>query len=93
MKMTGEKKQTKKSLGQEILTLKEQVKEIEPLKEKVFELLEIVNNLKIKENNLSERFPAKEILQEAINCYICGNIFATKKEFKNAHARHGSSKN
>jgi hypothetical protein len=45
MKMTGEKKKTKKSLGQEILILKEKVKEIEPLKQRVFELLEIVNYL------------------------------------------------
>ena len=73
---------TKKSLGQEILILKEQVKEIEPLKQRVFELLEIVNNLKIKENNMSERFQAKEILQEAINCNICGKKFATKKKLK-----------
>ena len=70
---------TKKSLGQEILILKEQVKEIEPLKQRVFELLEIVNNLKNKENSMSERCPAKEILQEAINCNICGGKFSTKR--------------
>ena len=51
MKMTGEKKQTMKSLGQEILLLKEQVKEIEPLRQRVFELLETVKNLKNKEIN------------------------------------------
>ena len=50
MKMTGDQKQTIKSLGQEILILKEQVQEIEPLKTRVFELLEIVKNLKITEN-------------------------------------------
>ena len=49
--MTGEKKQTMKSLSQEILFLKEQVKEIDPLKQKVSELLEMIKNLNIKEND------------------------------------------
>ena len=81
MKMTDEKKQTKKSLGQEILILKEQVKKIEPLEQRVFELLELVKNLKTKENK-SEGSSAKEIQQETTNCNKCGKAFATKKKFK-----------
>ena len=54
MKMTGEKKQTMKSLGQEFLLLKEQVKKIEPLRQRVFELLETVKDLKSKEINTEE---------------------------------------
>ena len=70
MKMTGEKKQTMKSLSQEILILKEQVKEIDPLKQKVLELLEMIKNLNIKEND-EERTSVKEIAQVSIKCNIC----------------------
>ena len=70
MKMTGEKKQTMKSLSQEILILKEQVKEIDPLKQKELELLEIFKNLNIKEN-YEKRTSVKEIAQVSIKCNIC----------------------
>ena len=81
MKMTGEKKQTMKSLSQEILILKEQVKEIDPLKQKVLELLEMIKNLNIKENYEVRTF-VKEIAQVAIKCKICERDFATKKILK-----------
>ena len=60
--MDGEKKLSMKSLYQEILTLKEQVKEIEPLKLKVIELQETVKNLKNNRNNKkdNEETPAEK---------------------------------
>ena len=81
MKMTGEKKQTMKSLSQEILILKEQVKEIDPLKQKVLELLEMIKNLNIKEND-TDINSVKEILQIANKCDICERAFTTKKKLK-----------
>ena len=81
MKMTGEKKQTMKSLSQEILILKEQVKEIDTLKQKVLELLEMIKNLNFKEND-EERNSVEEIQQVAIKCNICERTFATKKKLK-----------
>ena len=81
MKMTGEKKQTMKSLSQEILILKEQVKEIDPLKQKVLELLEMIKNLNFKESD-EERNSVEEIQQVAIKCNICERAFATKKKLK-----------
>ena len=81
MKMTGEKKQTVKSLSQEILILKEQVKEIDLLKQKVLELLEIIKNLNIKEND-TEINSLKEIPQVVIKCNIYARAFATKKKLK-----------
>ena len=46
--MVGEKKETVKSLSQEILILKEQVKQIDPLKQKLLDILKVVENLKKK---------------------------------------------
>ena len=81
MKMTGEKKQTMKSLSQEILFLKEQVKEIDPLKQKVSELLEMIKNLNIKEND-TDINSVKEIVHIANKCDICERSFTTKKKLK-----------
>ena len=81
MKMTGEKKQTMKSLSQEILILKEQVKEIDPLKQKVLELIEMIKNLNIKENN-EERNSFQEIPQVVIKCKLCEIAFETKTKLK-----------
>ena len=68
--MGGEKKQSIKSLHQEILILKEQVKEIEPLKQKVVELQKTVQNLNNGRNVTKETSDNIENM-----CKKCGIVF------------------
>ena len=80
-KMVGEKKETVKSLSQEILILKEQVKQIDPLKQKLLDILKVVENLK-KRNDITEVASDKENQQDRIRCNKCEITFASKKKAK-----------
>ena len=79
--MVGEKKETVKSLSQEILILKEQVKQIDPLKQKLLDILKVVENLK-KRNDITEVASDKESQQDRIICNKCEITFASKKKAK-----------
>ena len=79
--MTGEKKQTIKSLSQELCILKEQVKEIDLLKLQLVELEKIIKNLKINKD-LTEEPPIRENLKEPIKCNRCEKSFNLKKKLK-----------
>ena len=70
----------KRSLSQEILALKEQVKQIDPLKQKIIEILVMVENLKEKGKDRTEVGSGKENLQDRIRCNKCEITFDSKKK-------------
>ena len=75
--MGGENKLSMKSLYQEILILKEQVKEIKPLKQKVIELQKTVQNMNNSRNVTEEISDKKEN-----KCTMCGLDFNSKNRLK-----------